>query len=494
MSKQYDVIVIGAGILGCFAARHLAAYPLKTAVLEQREDVCTGITRANSGIIYEGYDQHLGSLKAKLCVKANRYFEQLCEELDVPYRKTGLMMLSFGPKADAVLEKKLEKGKQLGLDQLRILTGPEVYEREPGLADGVSKALFSDHIFVADPWKLGIAAFENASANGVEFRFGEKAETIRRLKEGAGFEICTGKEVYTAKRLLCCAGLHSDAVWNMVEEPVVKIVPQYADYIVFDTTEGRHLSHIISVEPEQYGEGMTILPTADGNLLLGPTRRDAETAFAKDSSNLYLATEETGLRELERKCKALLPAVSFDAVIRSFGAVRPNPYHLEKDGTLSKKSVNDFLILEKEGLFALIGVKTPGITCANELGRVITERLLKSFAEEIQKKTDFDPCRKGIRNTAASSTLPADSRIICRCRGITYGEIKEAIRRGAVTVDGVKRRTDAGMGRCQGGSCMEQVLRILAEETGTDIYMVTKDGPGSEILKCMTKEDGRGNL
>lgn len=485
MKNAYDVIIIGAGVLGCFAARHLAVFDVKTLVLEKREDVCTGISRANSGIVYEGYDQHPGSLKAELCARANRNFEALAEELDIPYRKTGLLMLSFGPNADAVLEKKLQNGKQLGLDRLRILEREEVYDLEPGLCCGVRHALFSENTYVTDPWKTGIAAYENAAANGVEFRFQESVSGITRLKGNSGFEVRTERDVFTAKRILDCAGMQSDFVWEMAEEPLIRIVPQYADYIVFDTTEGRHLNHIVSVEPEEKGNGVTVIPTVDGNLLLGPTRRD-RTLGQREQTDM--ATAEEGLRELERKCKELLPAVSFDAVIRCFGAVRPNPYYLDKHSkgralSLSKKSVKDFLILEKEGLFALVGVKTPGMTCANELGKVIAERIIRSLPGEIRKNADYDPRRRGIKRAAADSKERGACRVICRCKGITYAEIREAIRRGAVTLDGVKRRTDAGMGRCQGGSCMEKILRILAEETGKNVYEIAKDGPGSEVLK-----------
>ncbi len=482
MSSRYDVLVIGAGILGCFAARSLRRYELNIAVLEKREDVCTGITRANTGIIYQGYDQHPGSLKAEMCRRASVNFPSLCRELGVRYRKTGLMMLSYGPRGNRVLEKKLANAEQAGIEGVSIIGRDRIAELEPALAPGAERALFARHTYTADPWELGIAAFENARANGVPFFFNEEAAAIRRDKEG--FTVETVRKVYHTKKLLICGGLHADSLWNTAGRPGVKLIPRGADYLVFDTHVGNTLSRIISVEPETGGEGLTLVPTADGNILAGPTKRGC-------SGITGYPTESAGLDELTEKCRQLVPGLPADMIIRSFGAVRPNPYYMDEDGNISDKSINDFLILEDDGLFGLIGVKTPGITCANELGLDIADRIARSFKDPPRRNRDFRPERTGITRTAelmksdpaALAALPAEyHEIVCRCMKVSRGEILEAVSRGASTVNGIRRRTGAGMGRCQGGYCEAKILHILSESLGKEIYEVTKDGAGSEIL------------
>ena len=483
MSRKTDVLIIGAGILGCFAAWALSRYKISTAVIEKEADVCTGISKANTGIIYQGYDQHPGSLKADLCRKASVSFPALCKELDVNYKKRGLLMLSFGPNADRVLEKKIRNAEVSNIPDVHLIGVEELYRLEPSLKKGVSHALFAENTFVVNPWELGIAAYENAKANGVSFYLNEEVLSIR--KESGVFHIATNEQEFQAKRILCCGGLNSDALWELVNKPKIRLVPQAADYLVFDTDCGGLIRHVISVEPEEKGDGITIVPTCDGNLLLGPTRRELNGSF--DGS-----TALAGLSELKEKGKWLLPDLPFDQMIRSFAGVRPNPFYLDQNGTITDKSLNDFVILEEDGFFDLIGVKTPGITCANELGQYITTRILASFASAPELKTDFDPVRKAIpkisdlleRAPEALMQLPPEYReIFCRCRNVSKGEILEAIRRGASTLDGIKRRTDAGMGRCQGGYCMEKILHLLSKELHTDIYKITKDGPGTEIIK-----------
>lgn len=482
MNRKCDVLIIGAGILGCFAARHLSRYNLDIAVIEKREDVCCGITRANTGIIYQGYDQHPGSLKARLCRKASLSFPSLCEELAVHYRKSGLLMVSFGPNANRVLQKKIVAGKENGIEDIRILDKTQVYALEPNLCEGISSALYSENTYTVNPWELGIAAFENAVSNHVRFYFQEEAKAIARKDDS--FIVETQSCTYTASRVLCCAGFAADRLWEMVSAPIIKIVPLAADYLVFDKSAGDLIHHVISVEPEEKGAGLTLVPTADGNILAGPTRR----RINGDPDN---STDRNGLNELAEKCRQIIPSLPSDKVIRNFGAARPNPYFTNPDGSLSDRSVNDFMILEENGFFDLIGIKTPGITCANELGIYIANQIIRSMEKMPGQNPSFNPNRKAIPKIArlleADAALPEDLpaeylEIICRCEHVSKGEVIEAIRRGARTVDGIKRRTGAGMGRCQGGYCMEKILHILHEYTKTDYYEITKDGLGSEVL------------
>lgn len=482
MKRNCDVLIIGAGVLGCFAARSLSRYDLKVIVLEKEADVCCGISKANSGIIYRGYDQYPGSLKAKLCRQASDHFPDLCAELDIPFRRCGLLMLSFGPSADQVLLRKMEQGKENGITDIRLIDSREVYEMEPGLSGGVSGALYAENTFTVNPWDMGIAAFENAAANHAEFFFQEEVLELHRTPEG--FFLETNHHTYQASRVLCCAGVFCDRLWEMAEAPRVRILPQAADYLIFDKAVGNRIRHVISVEPEKKGNGLTLVPTVGGNILAGPTRRDTEDA-ADTASDL------NGIRSLKEKCQALLPSLPMDRIIRSFATVRPNPFLINPDGSLSSRSLHDFTILEQDGLFALIGIKTPGLTCACETGEYIAGRILRSLPSLPDINPDFSPIRRGIPRTAAcireNSALPKELpkeyyEMICRCEHVSKGEILEAIRRGARTIDGVKRRTGAGMGRCQGGYCMEKILHLLHACSKESIYSITKDGPGSEIL------------
>ena len=480
--EKVDVLIIGAGVLGCFAARNLSRYKLDISVLEQREDVCTGISKANTGIIYQGYDQHPGSLKASLCVRASAGFQTLCEELDVAYRKCGLLMTSFGPRGDRALAGKKKQGEANRVEGLRILNAGEVYALEPFLRGGISHALYAENTFTVNPWELGIAAFENARANGAAFCFREKAVNIER--DRGAFLVRTEARTFRASRVLCCAGMQADRLWETVGRPRIRIRPLAADYLVFDTQAGKWLSHILSVEPEEKGDGITLVPTVDGNILAGPTRRTVRGE--PDAS-----TDADGLRELKKKTSELLPGLPMDLIIRSFASARPNPYALEEDGSLSNGSILDFEILEEDGFYALVGIKTPGLTCANELGAYMTDRIIRSFETAPEINRAYDPIRKAIprvsrlleEDIGRLEELPPPYReIICRCRNVSRGEVVEAIRRGAVTIDGVKRRTGAGMGRCQGGVCMEKILHILAEEKAMDPRQVTKDGGDSLVL------------
>ena len=482
MIRKCDVLIIGAGILGCFAARALSRYNLDITVIEKREDVCTGITRANTGIIYQGYDQHPGSLKARLTRQASLSFPSLCAELDVRYRKTGLLMLSFGPNADRVLKKKIKNGRQSGIDDLKILDAGKVYELEPAVCNGVTSALYSENTYTVDPWELGIAAFENASSNGVQFYFNEEALNISR--SDSGFVVESTDTTYLAGRVLCCAGFSADRLWEMISRPAVRLVPLAADYLVFDKAVGGTISHVISVEPESKGEGLTLVPTCGGNILAGPTRR--QISGVPDGS-----TDAGGIQELKEKCLMLIPSLPVDKIIRNFGTTRPNPYCINDDGSVSDKSLNDFVILEDNGFFDLIGIKTPGITCANELGTHISSLIVSSFEKKPGPNPHYSPIRKGIpkiadlieKDSPLLASLSEDCfEIICRCEHISRGEVLEAIRRGATTLDGVKRRTGSGMGRCQGGYCAEKIMHILSTCLGKNMYDINKDGPGSEMI------------
>lgn len=434
--KQFDAAVIGGGILGCFVARNLRRWNISTVLIEKEEDVCKGITRANSAIVYAGYDNQPGSLKAEMTVRGNAHMPALCEELDVPFSRCGSLLVTYDEATFPRLEKKLQNGIQNGVPGLKLLSGAEAEAMEPMLKPGVVAALYAPGTGTVNPWQLGIAALENAIHNGAEVVL--NTEVSRIQKKNDGFILETGEGMYQCKTVFNCAGLSADKVQELAFEPSVRLKLDGAEYLVLDKNAEKP-SRVIFHQADSCGKGITAIPCTEGNLLISGIRKPLEVPFG---------TTVEGLRGLHTATKALLPTADLSKVIRSFGAVRPNPYR--EDG----ESLHDFCIENPApGFYSLIGIKTPGLTCANELGGYLAEKAAVYLHAE--RNNNFDPKRKGI--------CEKDNEIICQCEQITRAEIVEAIRRGAATVDGVKRRTGSGMGRCQGSRCAFKIEKLLEE-------------------------------
>ena len=434
--KNYDAIIIGGGILGCMAARNLRRWNITTLLLEKEADICQGITRANSAVVYAGYDNKPGSLKAELTVRGNRKMEVLCRELDVPFSRCGSLLVTYDRDAVSRLNRKLENGLQNGVPGLQLLTGTEAEAMEPQLAKGVAAALYAPTTGTVNPWQLGIAACENAVQNGAQVLCGREVTGIIRTE--TGYTLQTDGETFACKTVLNCAGLHADQVQELAFAPSVRLDWDSAEYLVYDK-RAQKPERVIFLQGSACGKGITAIPCTEGNLLISGVRKPMGIPFA---------TTPEGLRELYAATKDLLPETELDQVIRSFGAVRPNPY-ME-----SKESLPDFCIENPApGFYSLMGIKTPGLTCANELGLLLAEKTAAYLQAE--ENIHYNPTRKAIPKI--------DGEIICQCEGISKEEILEAIRRGAATVEGVKRRVGSGMGRCQGSRCNDAIERILEE-------------------------------
>lgn len=483
--KHYDVAVLGGGLLGCFAARALTRYPLSVALLEAREDVCTGVSKANTAVIYAGYDTKPGTLKTQLCVEANRNFDTLCRELGVAFRRCGSLMVSYGPRGDGVLRKKYAQGRENGVDDLRLLDGREACRMEPGLVSGISSALYAPGTGTADPWELCIAAYENAVDNGCAAYMNAEVRAVVPADGGYVLETAAGE--FFARTVVNCCGLQADAVQELLVPPSVRIVPERADYLVLDSGAGAGVGHIIFHEPEEKGKGLTLTPTVDGNLLIGPSERPWDGADG-------FATAAAGLDWLRTQAMELVPDLDLGQTIRSFGALRPNPFYVRRVGEAwvpEDKSISNFTVMEPApGFWSFIGIKTPGLTCAEGLGRYAAELVCKAL-DIREQRTDFDPVRRRpvrVKELSAAEwsalveKCPEYGNVVCRCGRITEGEIVEAIRRGAVTVNGVKRRAGSGLGRCQGGFCEGKILAILAREQNLPASAIRADGPDSWVV------------
>ena len=434
--KHVDAIVIGGGILGCMTARNLRRWHISTLLIEKEADLCTGITRANSAIVYAGYDNKPGSLKAELTVRGNANMASLCEELEVPFSRCGSLLVTYDPQSVSKLERKLNNGMANDVPGLRLLTGAEAEAMEPMLRKGVAAALYAPSTGTVNPWQLGIAAWENAMQNGAELLLNAQVLGIRRTENG--YLVETGEDAYTCNMVFNCAGLSADKVQELLFPPSVRLDLDGAEYLVFDELAPKP-ERIIFHQADRCGKGITAIPCTEGNLLISGVRKPLGIPFG---------TTVEGLRELHEAAKNLLPHVQLSQVIRSFGAVRPNPFVENGD------SLHDFCIENPApGFYSLIGIKTPGLTASGELGVLMARRAAEYLGAE--PNPGFDSHRKAITKQ--------DHEIICQCQKITRAQIVEAIRRGASTVDGVKRRIGTGMGRCQGSRCTHEIERLLEE-------------------------------
>lgn len=433
--EHFDTIVIGGGVLGCFAARNLRRWKHSVLLIEAAEDVCTGITRANSAIVYAGYDMKPGTRKANTTVRANASFDRLCAELEVPFSRCGSLMVCSGPKGYESLKKKLEAGRKNRVPGLKLLSGEEARELEPMLSPEVTAALYAPSTGTVNPWELGIAAYENALKNGCRARMHTHVTDIQKTRNG--YHVITDKDTFSCRAIVNCAGLHAADIQEMIYPGGAAIRTDAADYLVMDPLI-QSPKHILFQETET-GKGITAVPCVEGNLLLESPARTLGFPFATTRESMEIT--KTAASEL-------LPNLDTGAVIRSFGAVRPNPRRT--DGS----SIHDFCIEQPSSTFiSFIGIKTPGLTCANELGLYAAETIAEALSAV--HNPDFDPHRAAI--------TAGDDQIVCQCRHITKEQIMEAIRRGATTLDGVKRRVGTGMGKCQGSRCAWEIEKLLEE-------------------------------
>ena len=453
--KNYDAAVIGGGVLGCFAARNLRRWNISTVLIEAREDVCTGISRANSAIIYSGCDHRYGSLKAAMSVRTNAAFERLRDELELPFSRCGSLMTATGPKGEAVLQKKLAQGMKNGVPGLEILSGAGAQELEPMLSPAVTAALYAPTTGTTNPWEMCFAAYENALYNGCEVMLNAPVRSMHRDQDGYVLETDAGN--VHCRVVVNCAGMQADRVQEILFAPSVRIRADASDYIML--AEGIAAPKHIIMEEREFGKGMSAVPTVEGRLMLvSPARELKDAPYAADAQSL------ARLRLLARE---LLPELDTSKTLRSFAAVRPNPYRVGD----AQESIHGFAIENPgPGFYSLIGVKTPGLTCAEELGLYLAGQAAEYLNAGINR--GFDPKRKSIprlrqmafAKRAALAVQNSDfADIVCMCEDISRGEIIEAVRRGAVTADGVKRRLGSGMGACQGSRCRSMIEEIIRE-------------------------------
>ena len=476
---MYDVIIIGGGVSGAASARELSRYKVRACVLEKEEDVCCGTSKANSAIVHAGYDAAPGSLKAKLNVRGNEMMEQLSEDLDFPFQKTGSLVICLSGEEMPGLQELYDKGVANGVKGLKILDREEVLGMEPNITDDVYAALYAPSAGIVCPFGMNIALAENACTNGVEFRFNTEVLDIRKTENG--YEIHTNRGMFQAKCVVNAAGVYADKIHNMVSKKKIHITPRRGEYCLLDKSAGTHVSRTIFSLPTKYGKGVLVTPTVHGNLLIGPTAVDIEN---KEGTN----TTREGLDEVISKAGQNVKNLPMRQVITSFAGLRAH-----EDGA-------EFIIGEAddaEGFIDCAGIESPGLTSCPAIGGMVAEILREKLG--LEEKENFISTRKGILNpnTLAKEERaelirkePAYGNIICRCEMISEGEIIDAIRRplGARSLDGIKRRTRAGMGRCQSGFCSPRTMEILARELHMNMSDITKSGGNSRLVVGVNKD------
>ncbi len=473
-----DIIVIGAGVSGCAIARELSRKKANVLVVEREEDVCCGTSKANSAIVHAGYDAKHGSLMAKLNVQGSLMMEKLSKDLDFHYRRNGSLVVMVSEDDRPNLMKLYENGIANGVEGLRIVERDELVAMEPNISDNAVAALYAPTGAIVCPFGLTYALAENAAANGVKFQFDSEVTGVEKID--GGWKVKTVKGDLQAKVVVNAAGVYSDKIHNMVSDETMTITPRRGDYFLLDRTTGGHVSRTIFQLPGKFGKGVLVAPTVHGNTIVGPTAIDIED---KDNT----ATTAEGLDNVRAKCGMAVKDLPLRQTITSFAGLRAH------------EARHEFFIGEVvPGFVDCAAIESPGLSSAPAIGVMVADIVTGILG--LEDDPDFVPTRKGIKDpkelpfeerAALIKENPAYGTVICRCETITEGEIIDAIHRvpGARSVDGVKRRTRAGMGRCQGGFCSPRVLEILARELGVPMSEITKSGGESRIIVGINKDN-----
>ena len=476
-AQMYDVIIIGAGVSGCAIARELARYDCSVCVVEREEDVCCGTSKANSAIVHAGFDAQEGSLMAKLNVEGNALMWQLAKDLDFKVRKCGSLVVCTSEESRPGLDALLERGRANGVPDLRIVERDELRQMEPNISDSAIAALWAPTAGIVDAFGLNIALAENAAQNGVDFVFNTQVTNVVREGDDTWLVQTTVGDI-PSRTVVNAAGVYSGDIHNMVSDDELKIIPRKGEYLLLDTTAGKHVTHTIFMLPTAMGKGVLVSPTVNGNLLVGPTATDIDDPEATD-------TTAQGLAEVAQKCALTVANVPLREVITSFAGLRAH------------QGGHEFVIGEVAGAPGFVdcaAIESPGLTSCPAVGRMVAGIVRDILGLKEKPQGEFVSKREGIPMLEGQPLEmwerlaredSAYGNVICRCRWVSEAQIVAAIHRplGARSLDGVKRRVTAGMGRCQGGFCSPKVMEILQREVeGLDAIHLTKSGPGSELI------------
>lgn len=474
-----DVAVIGAGVVGGLVARELTKYDISVGIVERECDVAMGATSANSAIVHAGFDAKPGTLKARLNVRGSEMMEQLARDLGVKYKRCGSLVVGFCDEDKKMLAELLSRGEENGVRELRLLSRDEVLALEPNIGEGVVAALHAPTGAIICPYELAIAAVGCAMDNGASLQLGFEVSEIEAADGGYVLKAADGREL-SARYVINCAGAYSDAVAAMVGDVSFSVHPRRGEYMLLDRECGTLVGSTVFKCPSKMGKGVLVSPTVDGNLLLGPTADDIEDK--EDTS-----TTAEGLARVRRLASEQASGINFSKVITSFSGLR------------SVGSTGDFIINSpRPGFINCAGIESPGLSASPAIAEYVAD-MLRDGGMELRRREDFVGTRRAMHffseldregKNRIIAEHPEYAHIVCRCEGISEGEILNALRTNPrpTTLDGVKRRTRATMGRCQGGFCTPYIIDLLAREMGISPCEVTKSGGGSYITVGRTKE------
>ncbi len=478
---MYDVIIIGAGVVGAHIARALARYRLRVLLLDKASDVGDGTTKANTAIVHAGYDAKPGTNKARFNLAGNAMFDRVCQELDVEFERCGTYVVGVSEEDRATLQELLQRGRQNGVPGLALISGEEMRRREPGLTEQTIGALYAPTGGIVDPFALCFAAAENAVANGVELMLETKVQGF--LREGAAIVgVETNRGPLRSRWVVIAAGLWADDLIHAAGLNSFTITPRKGEYFVLDREARAEVRNVLFPCPTPISKGILVTPTIHGNVMLGPTAQDID-----DKEDLRTTAE--GLNEVMTGALRLMPKLNSRWIIRSFCGLR------------AAGSTGDFLIEmppESPGLLVLAGIESPGLTASPALAEHVVA-MLGEAGLPLMERADYDPIRHSIprfsqldeaEREALIAQDPRYGHVVCRCETVTEGEIVAACHSPipARTYDALKRRTRIGTGRCQGAFDTPLVLEIMAREYGVSPLALTQKGGASYMLARPTKE------
>ena len=474
---MFDFAIIGAGVIGGMVARELTKYTKSVCILERGADVALGATRANSAIVHAGFDAAPGSLKARMNVRGSKMMAAVCSELGVKYRNNGSLVVGFNEEDERALHDLCERGRQNGVEGVRVIYRDEILSLEPNIGDGVKVALYAPTGAIVCPYELCMAAVGNAMDNGATLKLNFHVDSIEECD--GGYRIISGGESVEARYLINCAGVYSDEISAMLGDDSFTVRPRRGEYLLLDREVGGHISHTVFRCPSRMGKGVLVTPTVDGNLLVGPTAEDIDDK--EDTS-----TTADGLAKVRALASEQVKGIDFSKVITSFSGLR------------ASGSTGDFVInMPRRHFLNIAAIESPGLSSAPAIAEYALSLLVDSGYQATPRE-DFVGTRRPMHFFSMLSLEeknklikehPEYARVICRCETVTEGEILDAIRTNPrpTDLDGVKRRTRASMGRCQGGFCTPYIIELLAKEMGVDYTAITKFGGSSYINYGKTK-------
>ena len=470
---SFDVVVVGAGIAGCTAARELASYDLSICVLEAGNDIACGATRANSAIVHAGFDPAPGTLKARFNVEGSKAYPRWCDELGVQFRRNGSMVLAFDDEGRLKLEELVRRADANGVEGVRIVSGNRAREMEPNVSPEVACALVAPTGGIVDPYGFAFAAAENACGNGVRFLFNHRAERI--VRADGGFRVEASGEGFFARAVVNAAGLFADELNNMVSGKRFSITPRRGEYYLYDTEYATTFEHTMFQVPGPLGKGVLVTPTIHGNMLIGPNS-------VSQASKTDLSTTQEGLADIVERARRTWPAASPRGAITNFAGLR------------AAGESGDFVIGEATdapGFFNIACFESPGLTSAPAVATSIASQVAArlgadgnpSFNPRRAPQLPFTAMTDEQRERAIESD-PAFGHVVCRCCEVTEAEVVRALHGPlpVLSLDAIKWRTGATMGRCHGGFCSPELVEIMSRELGCAPDAIDKRLAGSRMI------------